>query len=386
MNKVTREPENIKAKTVRCCIRLGISQHFPENCLKLLEFQKTYVSTESLLSDSEEESNEKTSKTDENTNVENSSSGANADETNRSTKIILIREKQNKPKMPNEQQAEKQMKFMQFASSTLRNYSGDALALQAFTNAITMLKTMSAGVYDDALQQVVMTKIEGKACQYVKPDSSVDEIIAALKKNITLDTSKVVLSNMRNLRLHKLTPQEYSKQAEELAETLQRSLVFEGISHDKANEMTIDHTIEICRKNAKSSESRSVIASSAYKNPKEVISKLLTEQSKGDDTQQVFAYKRFNRNRNFSNRGGWRGGHSGGHSGNNQSFSQNKNNSYNNSGGNNNWRNKSNRNNRGGRKNFGVRFSENLGAPSDERRGTENPQSTFTLERVNVGQ
>lgn len=271
---------------------------------------------------------------------------------------------------------------MRFASQTLRSYNGDALALPAFLNSITMLKTMSDGTFDVALKQVILTKIEGKAYQYIKPDSSIDEMVQSLKTNITFDMSKVVLSSMKNLRWNKLSPQEYSRQAEELAESLQRSLVMEGVGHEKATEMTIEHTVEMCRKNAKAAESRTVIASSSYKNPKEVIAKLVTEQSKGDESTQISAYgqaKNFNRNRQFQNRGGgrWK----------NQNYNQNwrnNNHGYNNGSGNGNWRNKNQRGR--GKRNFNVRVAENSGAPSDERRGTENSPTTFTLERVSMGQ
>lgn len=97
---------------------------------------------------------------------------------------------------------------------------------------------------------------------------------------------------------------EFSQNAEDLAEALQRSLIIEGIPHNERNEMAIEKTIEACRNAARSDYVKSVLAASRFDSPNEVIAKYLvenaTETTETTETteKQILAYKRFNNNNN----------------------------------------------------------------------------------------
>lgn len=95
----------------------------------------------------------------------------------------------------------------------------------------------------------------------------------------------------------------------------------------KADELTIERTVELCRINTNSDLVKSVLESTSFDSPKEVIAKLITQSNKVKKDAQVLAFrstkKNFSRN-NFSRNKGY--------------YNNNGNNSYNNNGNNNNYR------------------------------------------------
>lgn len=288
------------------------------------------------------------------------------------------------------------LEFIRVASQTInKNYSGDPLALNAFINAITLAKQLSDGLFDDFLKTFILTKLEGKALECVDQDGTINQIIADLKKNIKPDNSKVVSGRMLAMKLGKLSPPDFSKQAEELAEALQRSLIVEGIGREKAKEMAIEKTVEMCRQSAKTDVVRSVLAAATFKDPKEVIAKLITEQATSETERQILSFRANNYrgrgfNRNFNNN----------RNPNFRRFNNNNNNNFRNNRGNSNWRgnsygNRGNRNFRGNQnnnRNYNVRVAENSTTPSEGRGNNSgnnnasnnaNQASVFTLHRLN---
>lgn len=93
------------------------------------------------------------------------------------------------------------------------------------------------------------------------------------------------------LRSDKFNNQEFAKQAEKLAEELKRSLVIEGIALPKANEITTDKTIELCRANAKTDLVKSILASSTFENSKEVVAKYIIESANQKIEHQIFTFQ-----------------------------------------------------------------------------------------------
>lgn len=269
--------------------------------------------------------------------------------------------------------------FIKFATNAMKTYSGDPLALRAFVNSINLCVHMSNKKYDDVLKDVILTKLEGKAYECIDPDKSTDEIISALTKHIKPENSKVIAGRMTAFKMARHSATDFAQKAEDLAEAFQRSLIIEGITREKAQEMTIEKTVEMCRQNAKSDLVRSVLAASKFNDPKEVISKMITEQSATEKDHQVLHFrsnnKRFQKSNNFRGNGRYRNF--------NRNFNgngHNGNNNYNNGGGNGNWRGRGGKFHRGGRRNAHIRVTENSSAPLDERREASEPQ--FRLERA----
>lgn len=88
-----------------------------------------------------------------------------------------------------------------------------------------------------------------------------------LTKNIKFDNSKVLEGRILALKLSNNTAEDFAQKAENLADLLRCSLVFEGINPEKANEITIDKTVELCRSNTNSGLVKSVLESTKFDTP-----------------------------------------------------------------------------------------------------------------------
>lgn len=243
--------------------------------------------------------------------------------------------------------------FMRLCAQTInQQYSGDPLSLKTFINSIEYLELVATSdELRETLRQFIFTRLSGVASEAIPENvANIDEVKAALKAKIKPDSSKVIAGRMMALKLDNRKVQDYSKQAEELSESFKRSLIIEGITQSKANEMAVDKTIEMCRASAKSDLVKSVLAAATFENTKEVIAKLITETATDTSEKQVLAYQKFNKNNNNKQNNGNR---------NSNGYKRYNNNNQN---GNNNNGNRSNgrgRGNRRGRNNYGYRNNNN---------------------------
>lgn len=71
--------------------------------------------------------------------------------------------------------------------------------------------------------------------------------------------------------------------------------MLEGINPEKANEITIDKTVELCRSNTSSDLVKSVLESTKFDTPREVIAKLTIQQSKIKTESVAYNIRHFNR-------------------------------------------------------------------------------------------
>lgn len=198
------------------------------------------------------------------------------------------------------------MNFFKLASATLNyNYSGDPLKLTSFIDSVELLESVSDSADTKTLLvSFVKTKLEGNAreCLPEKCDS-LDQIKTALRSKIKPDGAKVVEGRMLALRLDRNSVQDFTRKAEELSDAFRRALVVEGIPSTKADELTIDKTIELCRANTNSSLVKAVLASSKFESAKQVIAKMVTESNLDKQEKQVLAYnqyKNYNNNKQYN--------------------------------------------------------------------------------------
>lgn len=238
---------------------------------------------------------------------------------------------------------------------------------------------MAGDSYDNLFLQLVRSKLTKKANEVVpKNAANVDQIINGLKENIKPDNSKVLAGRFLALKADKSKLTKFSVQAQELAEALQRSLIIEGIPQNKAREMTIEWTVELCRNAARSDLVRSVLASAKFDSPQEVVSKYIVEANTEEKEKQILSYKSYNNNRtnknksnnyNYNNRGNnYRGKKRYNNNGNSRRFNNNNNNNQNGNNNNNRGRRYNNSYNNNGNRNYNndqrnVRYAENWEAP-----------------------
>lgn len=230
----------------------------------------------------------------------------------------------------NTMSAPTKIEYLRQASQTInKSFTGDPLCLKSFIRSIKIMQSVTEAVHLNLLKDFILTRLEGKALEVVPEEpENVDAIINALEKYIKPDNSKVITGRMLALRADKLKSSDFSKQAEELAEALQRSLIVEGFPRDKAEELSIEKTIDMCKGIAKTNYVKSVLASASFQSPQDVISKFIIEDNNEQIDKQVLAFrandfnfKKRNNNRNFNNRNGNRS---------NRSYYYNNNNNNNN--------------------------------------------------------
>lgn len=157
-------------------------------------------------------------------------------------------------------------------------YDGHPLNLDSFLDAIDLLKEVCEANNLVIFRKFVMTRLEGVAREAIVTEpQTVDDIVKQLKDGIKTESSKVIEGRILALRADKTSLTKFAEQAELLAEQFRRSLVVEGFSKEKAKELAIEKTVEMCRKSARSSSVISVLASREFKEPKEVVAKMIIE-------------------------------------------------------------------------------------------------------------
>lgn len=218
------------------------------------------------------------------------------------------------------------VEFIKLCASTInQHFDGDPLKLGSFLNSIDLLQSMATNEeLKDSLVKFIKTKLVGKALEYMPEDPlTIEQIVALLRDKVKPESSKIIEGRLAALRTDKQSLQNFSKIAEELAENLKRSLIMEGMTPQKANEVTIDKTVKMCRASARSDLTKSVIASTKFNEPKEVISTFVVEIGQEVEERQVLAYRAQGRKSYHNNQ--------------NQNRNQNRNRKYyNNRNGNNN--------------------------------------------------
>ncbi|KAI8116606.1 hypothetical protein CVS40_11350 [Lucilia cuprina] len=157
-------------------------------------------------------------------------------------------------------------KFISMCSNIIReNYDGNPLTLNSFLDKISLIEELTAPNLNICLISFIKSKLDGKARE-VLPENilSIEEIKNSLRSKIKPDSSKVVAGRIASLNVRNNNYVDFSKNVEELADALQRSLVIEGITKVKAHEMAIEQTVNICRSNAKSDIVKAILASTVF--------------------------------------------------------------------------------------------------------------------------
>lgn len=278
--------------------------------------------------------------------------------------------------------------FVRLCASTLNSvYKGDPLELQSFVNSVELLKELSEAGQANILFKFVKSKLAGKALEQIKStDLTTDLILASLKANIKPESSKVIEGRFTALRQSRHSAEDFSKKVEALAESFRRSLISEGFPETKANDMTVEKTVTLCRDVAQSDITKSVLSASTFQTAQDVVAKFLTENDKTVTEKSVLTYNSsFQKNKKpfYGQKGSNRDHNSFQTRNSNQNYSQNRTNfnrgtgnNYRRPNGNRNWN--QNRNNRNGHwnnnrdnRNVRITHAENSSVPQESLGNTE---------------
>lgn len=266
--------------------------------------------------------------------------------------------------------AQTSKEFISMANHMISSkFNGDPLGLDSFIDSVELLKELCEEQNNAICLKFVTTRLEGKAREKIPNNpEKIEDIIESLKSSIKNEPSKVVEGRILALRADRGNLTKFSERAEELAEQFRRSLCTEGFSKDKAKELAIEKTVEMCRKSSRSETVKAILAASKFDEPKDVIAKMLIEinnvkQEKTDAQIQKF-FNKTNRNgqnnSGNSNRNDNNGNHNNGnrnngnrHNDNNfqRNGNQNRNTNFQNRSHNNGYNNNANNNNSRGNRN-----------------------------------
>lgn len=202
--------------------------------------------------------------------------------------------------------------FLKFAASVIQPYSGNTDGLESFINNVNLV----AGLRDAAVHNnfflFVKGQLTGKAATVCSGCTSINQIIACLRENILRDPSEVLESRLNALTFDNKCLTDFCAEVEKVADSLLDSLVSEGVSRTKANSMTIDKVIRVCRKSSHNNTVKAVLAASSFTTPKDVLSKFRTEISECNQDRHFLALQQqrnsrqnYKGNDNSSYRNNW---------------------------------------------------------------------------------
>lgn len=195
--------------------------------------------------------------------------------------------------------------FLKLCSSHLSKiYTGDPLGLSSFLDSIKLLETLAtSNDLKSLLATFIRTKIDGKARDYVtSSDLTTKQITDKLRENIRPENEKIIKGKMAALKADRSSLTNFAEQAEILADSLKRAYIAEGIPTATANKMTVEETIAMCKSSSSSDYVKSILASTEFNSPKEVVSKFIIETNNNKADKQVLHYKSWtgqNRNNRF---------------------------------------------------------------------------------------
>lgn len=197
-----------------------------------------------------------------------------------------------------------QKELLDIVNGQLRKlYSGDPLGLPTFLSGIEIASDFAdTPNLQEKLVSYVKGRLEGRAQEIITDDvTDIDELINILKQNIRPENSKIIEGRISSLRYSYAKQEDFATKTEELADALRRTLILEGMTPDKANEITIDRTITLCRKSTTSDVVKAVLSAASFSSPKELVAKLITCNDECVKDKQVLRYHKDNRG--FQNRG-----------------------------------------------------------------------------------
>lgn len=160
-------------------------------------------------------------------------------------------------------------------------YDGDPASLDTFLDAIDLLSEVCEAENKSTLIKFIMTRLEGKAREaMVTTPTETASFRTELKKAIKYESSKVIEGKILALTAERTNLTKFSERAEELCEKYRRSLVDEGYTPEKAKELCVDKTVELCISQSHHDRLKTVLTIKTFKEPKDVIAMMITQINK----------------------------------------------------------------------------------------------------------
>lgn len=227
-----------------------------------------------------------------------------------------------------------------------RPYDGEPLGLPTFLTGVEIAKSFaSTEDLRSKLVTFVKGRLEGRARELISEDiETIDDLVDTLKDAIKPENSNIIEARIAALHYSYSKQEEFAKRTEELADALRRTLIIEGMTPQKANEITIQRTVKLCSKSTTSDVVKAVLRASTFTTAKEVVAKLITGNDECVKEKQVLRYQKDNgkfnqtrgkfRGRGYQNQRGGRGSYNNSYNSNQGRFNNYRRGGYRGRGGN----------------------------------------------------
>jgi len=170
--------------------------------------------------------------------------------------------------------------YIKLANNILKPYNGKPDGLSSFINCLDLLATITTTEHVPLAVCFVKTRLEGRALECLPTNcTSIDDIKSSLTKHIKPTSSKLLESQLSTINASKKTLQEFSSEIDKIAALLRQSLINEGCSSTKAEELVTSKVVDICRTSAQSDFIKTVLASSTFSNYQDVLNKYCLEST-----------------------------------------------------------------------------------------------------------
>lgn len=186
------------------------------------------------------------------------------------------------------------VEFFNLASKLVPNqYDGSPDNLRSFLDALDLLSKNSTGQADNAVAYI-KTRLIGKARDLITNETTVEQVISKLKAGIKGDSSRLITAKILNLKQNLKDTAVFATEIENLAESLKRAYISEGVPYEVAGTYTTETVVRSFSQNANSEKARLIVEAGSFNTVQEVVTKFVSSAA-NNPTSNVFYF-----NKNFS--------------------------------------------------------------------------------------
>lgn len=194
------------------------------------------------------------------------------------------------------------VEFLGIASRILPEFDGNPTNLLAFLDAINLVESINDNNNAVAIS-LVKTKLKGAARNLITGnETTLSEMSAQLKLAVKGESVDVVSAKIQHLKQHGKTANEYSKEVEELAKSLQSAYISDGLSPSLAEKYATNCAVSAMSKNCTHERVGLIMQSGQFGSMNDAVAKFINSCTEVTGKQNTILYYR-TKNNNFGYRG-----------------------------------------------------------------------------------
>lgn len=191
--------------------------------------------------------------------------------------------------------------FFTLASKLVHNqFDGSPDNLRSFLDALELLNSISTGQTANAVH-FVKTRLTGKARDLITNETTIEQIIEKLKAGIKGDNSRLLTAKILNFKQNSKDTAAYATEIENLAESLKRAYINEGVPYEVAGTYTTETVVRSLSQNANSEKARLIVEAGTFNTVQEVVTKLVNSATNNSVSNVFYSGQNFKRSNNWHN-------------------------------------------------------------------------------------